>query len=113
MCYKAAPARSRFLRPAHSGSHMQGWQTQRTIGVDGLIPGQLAPAVIAPVEPAVAFDLTVLLPAYNEEDAIGRVLVEIVDALAHEPLRYEIVVVDDASTDRTAARAEEYAAASW
>jgi glycosyltransferase involved in cell wall biosynthesis len=55
--------------------------------------------------------VTVLLPAFNEEDAIERVLAEIVEALADEPLRYEIVVVDDASTDRTAERAERFALA--
>ncbi len=93
---------------------MEGWQTQ---------------VVAAPtVEVAARLQLTVLLPAYNEAEAIGSVLAEIVEALSacthpaprdekwptcsasHRQLaervahtwEYEILVVDDASTDRTA-----------
>jgi len=62
---------------------------------------------------ATQIQLTVLLPAYNEEEAIERVLDEIVDALADEPIRYEILVVDDASTDHTAERAEQFARHCW
>src|ERR671917_366479 len=50
-------------------------------------------------------DLTVLLPSYNEEEAIGPVIKEIRDALREWPGSWEILVVDDASTDATAARA--------
>lgn len=56
-----------------------------------------------------AYDVTVLLPAYNEERAIEQVLAEVVTALEDEPLKFEILVVDDASTDRTAAYAERFA----
>ena len=83
---------------------MDGWQTQ---------------AVTAPAaEIGTQVRLTVLLPAYNEEEAIGRVLDEIVEALANVfpvdgATAYEIVVVDDASTDRTAELAEQFARACW
>lgn len=50
-------------------------------------------------------DLTVLLPSYNEEEAIGPVIREIRESLRDWPGRWEILVVDDASTDATAARA--------
>ena len=50
----------------------------------------------------------VVLPAYNEEENI-RVLLERIDqAMADEGIRYEVIVVDDGSKDRTAAIAEEH-----
>lgn len=59
--------------------------------------------------PLGGYDVTVLLPAYNEERAIVQVLREVAAALADEPYRCEILVVDDASTDRTARLAEDFA----
>lgn len=78
---------------------MEGWQTQLVA----------APAT----ELACEFHLTVLLPAYDEEAAIQGVLAEIVEALAEEDTTYEILVVDDASRDRTADLAERFAAECW
>jgi len=63
--------------------------------------------------PALALGLTILLPTYNEERAIVPVLEEIVAALAEVELRCEILIVDDASTDRTVARARHFAAQCW
>jgi glycosyltransferase involved in cell wall biosynthesis len=51
-------------------------------------------------------DLTVLLPCYDEEEAIGPVIRELREALSGWPGRYEILVVDDASTDHSVERAE-------
>ncbi len=78
---------------------MEGWKTEVLAALDA--------EVAAPCQ------VTVLLPAYNEERAIRPVLEEIVDALTGESARYEILVVDDASTDRTPEVAEEFAAACW
>lgn len=78
---------------------MDGWQTQ-------VVTASAA-------EVASACQLTVLLPTYNEELAIEPVLDEIVAALANESIHYEILVVDDASTDATADLAEQYAADCW
>jgi len=46
--------------------------------------------------------ISVVIPAYNEELAIGDDLKSIQGALTGAGLDYEIIVVDDASTDRTA-----------
>jgi glycosyltransferase involved in cell wall biosynthesis len=46
--------------------------------------------------------ISVVIPAYNEEAAIGPVIDEVRAAMEGAGYRYEIVVVDDCSTDRTA-----------
>lgn len=78
---------------------MDGLQTQSVVAWNHQIP--------------VAHKLTVLLPAYNEELAICRVLNDVVQALEPLDLDYEIVVVDDASTDATAQLAEQFAVDCW
>jgi dolichol-phosphate mannosyltransferase len=52
----------------------------------------------------------VVLPAYNEEAAIGRVLERIDQALTAAGVGFEVVVVDDGSRDGTARAVEERAA---
>ncbi len=79
---------------------MDGWQQTEALSVPR-------------AERAGACQVTVLLPAYNEQEAIGQVLAEIVEAMAEEAASYEILVVDDASTDRTADVAEQFAASCW
>ena len=44
----------------------------------------------------------IVLPAYNEEGALGNLLERVDEALTEESLPYRILVVDDGSTDRTA-----------
>ena len=51
-------------------------------------------------------DLSVVIPAYNEELAIVQTVAAVNQALSGLPITYEVVVVDDGSTDRTADRAE-------
>jgi len=59
----------------------------------------------APTNPTARIDeLSLVLPAYNEEASIEEVLVEARGELAKRCARFEIVVVDDGSTDRTADR---------
>ena len=47
-------------------------------------------------------DLSVIIPAFNEEAAIGGVVDELRRSLNSHAGEWEIIVVDDASTDRTA-----------
>jgi dolichol-phosphate mannosyltransferase len=54
--------------------------------------------------------LSVVIPARNEEGSVGQTVTETIDALVREGVDYEIVVVDDGSSDRTAAVVEELAA---
>jgi dolichol-phosphate mannosyltransferase len=52
-------------------------------------------------------DLTVVAPAHNEQDNVGPLVREIDAALDSAGLRYEIVIVDDGSTDQTRVRVRE------
>ena len=47
----------------------------------------------------VQFDLSVVIPVYNEEELIAESLEAIVATMRRAGLRYELVVVDDGSTD--------------
>lgn len=51
--------------------------------------------------------VSVVIPAYNEEKGIGPVLAELARTMKATGWRYEIIVVDDGSSDTTAAVARE------
>ncbi|MCB8939131.1 MAG: glycosyltransferase family 2 protein [Ardenticatenaceae bacterium] len=44
-------------------------------------------------------DLSIVVPVYNEEENLEPLLAEITAALKDEPIRYEVVFVDDGSSD--------------
>jgi dolichyl-phosphate beta-glucosyltransferase len=48
-----------------------------------------------------AIDLSVVIPAYNEEDSIESCISSIDDYMKHLGITYEIIAVDDGSNDRT------------
>ena len=50
---------------------------------------------------ACTLDLSILFPACNEEAMIGEVVGEAENALRNSGYRYELIVLDDGSTDRT------------
>lgn len=52
--------------------------------------------------------LSIVIPAYNEVNRIGRSLDAVLSFLVSESYRAEVIVVDDGSSDETAARVSEY-----
>ena len=50
-------------------------------------------------------ELSIIAPAHNEEENVGPLIVEIDAALISLSGRFEIIIVDDGSTDRTLERA--------
>jgi glycosyltransferase involved in cell wall biosynthesis len=57
------------------------------------------------------FDLSVVLPVYNEEDNVCPVHQELIEVLDTLDLRYEIIYVDDGSCDASVQKITELAAA--
>jgi polyisoprenyl-phosphate glycosyltransferase len=51
--------------------------------------------------PGERLDVTVVLPCYNEQNHVVKEIERITDALDATSLRYELLVIDDCSTDRT------------
>jgi glycosyltransferase involved in cell wall biosynthesis len=60
------------------------------------------------VERTAAVDLTLFVACYNEENNITGTLDTIQDTMRDLPLTYEIIVIDDASRDRSVAVIREY-----
>lgn len=53
--------------------------------------------------------LSLIIPAYNEEDRIGTTLDRTLRYLQGQPYRWEVIVVDDGSRDRTGHQVRRYA----
>jgi dolichol-phosphate mannosyltransferase len=53
--------------------------------------------------------LSVVIPAYNEDGTVVETLAEIVSTLDAERIEHEVIVIDDSSTDNTAAVVEAFA----
>ncbi|MBI1850951.1 MAG: glycosyltransferase family 2 protein [Planctomycetes bacterium] len=67
---------------------------------------------VAPRREARPFEgLTIVVPAFNEEESLAKSVAEMIDAASTLRVTLEILVVDDGSTDRTAWVASEMAAA--
>ncbi|HEY0872638.1 MAG TPA: glycosyltransferase, partial [Vicinamibacterales bacterium] len=67
-----------------------------------------APAAIATLDANVGpetipdVDVAVVIPAYNEAGGVGPIVTRVRDALAGTGFSFDVVVVDDGSTDGTA-----------
>lgn len=57
---------------------------------------------------ASAIELSVVVPFMNEEDNIGRMIERVMEALKDFGKPWELIVIDDGSTDRTLSRAQAY-----
>ena len=52
--------------------------------------------------------LSIVIPAYNEENTIQSILQAILNAHLGYDLKREIIIIDDKSKDQTIAKAEEF-----
>jgi dolichol-phosphate mannosyltransferase len=50
----------------------------------------------------------IVLPCYNEESRLGKLLDRIDEAMADASLLYQIIIIDDGSTDKTASIVNDY-----
>ena len=62
--------------------------------------------ITAPSSATLRRGLTMVIPVFNEEEAIQRTLDDVFAALEGSGWEFEVIVVDDGSTDRTAAIVE-------
>ncbi len=46
-------------------------------------------------------DFSVIVPAFNEEDTIEKFLKDLLEALSDRNDKYEVIVIDDGSKDKT------------
>jgi glycosyltransferase involved in cell wall biosynthesis len=54
--------------------------------------------------------ISIIIPAYNEEKTIGNVIADTINVMDSQDMPYEIIVVNDGSTDRTGRIASQYKA---
>lgn len=65
--------------------------------------------LLAKIYDSPELDLSIIIPAYNEENRIKQTLLAIHDYLENKGYQSEIIVVDDGSTDKTTELVEKYA----
>ena len=64
-------------------------------------PSMVKRAIMVADDTKSGVDISVVIPAFNEEECIGRCVDEVRAVIARLGGRYEIIVVDDGSTDGT------------
>jgi len=65
--------------------------------------GELSPPVgdQLPLSAAGSVELSVIIPAYNEEESLGFLYERVIESLDPLGITYEVILVDDGSSDRT------------
>ena len=53
--------------------------------------------------------ISIIIPVFNESESIGYLLDEVLNVMRNNKLNFEIIVVDDGSTDNTRAVARSFA----
>jgi len=76
-------------------------ETSRTVNAEIVTDAQTDPQASRVAIPWATRSLTVFVPAYNEAENIGPTVDTILRALSVSVEEYEIIVVDDGSTDGT------------
>jgi glycosyltransferase involved in cell wall biosynthesis len=80
-------------------------QTDRMLAHSGPDLTEILPE--GPIDgPLAGMTLTVVIPAYNEENAVLATVLDVRAALEPTGIPYEIIVIDDGSQDKTRAQAE-------
>ena len=79
---------------------------QHRRGITTMLYGLMLPCFFGVI--ALAVDLSVVVPLYDEEENVGPMMPELLQVLDGLPLSSEVILVDDGSTDQTAARARQW-----
>ena len=84
------------------GSLDQCWPELPRHGADRF--GMTTPALAAPTVSLRNAEVSVIVPLYNEYENVQPLYVELTEVLAAQPRSFELILVDDGSTDGTVDR---------
>jgi glycosyltransferase involved in cell wall biosynthesis len=88
------------VRPLQKETAMALAQTETALPEPEMDLGADAPVALPP-----GVELSVVIPLYNEEDSIDPAVDEVLGVLTTLPLSFELILVNDGSTDSTGAKA--------
>jgi glycosyltransferase involved in cell wall biosynthesis len=101
------PRRQNFRRPQPQGETPQGEESTSATPAEGTQPPQPQPQRPQSRPPQIhrqqshGIDITVLIPLYNEDESLKELHQQLRSTLGRMNVRYELLFVDDGSTDRS------------